>query len=282
MPVSHRPTCLSFRWLSCLALTAAALLSGCAQVPRHGPAASGAGTLSYALSGPPTTPVVVLQSGLGDGLDSWAPVWDLLTDRHRVFALDRPGYGQSAPTSEPRDACHVAAEMHSALRGAKVPPPYLLVGHSLGGLYQYVFSRMYPDETAGLVLLDPTHPEHWATLQRETPEAAAAVRLLRSTVFTSTMRAEFDGQGACLDRIAHEPIKGIPTRLLVSTRFGPLEGESFQRAIGRLRSDWRRLLGAPAVEAVPSSGHYIHRDAPSRVQQAIDDVASGDRPMLRR
>lgn len=281
MPASHRPNCLACQWIACLALTAAGLLSGCVQVPRHEAAASRAGTLSYALAGPPTTPVVVLQSGLGDGIDRWAPVWDLLTPRHRVFAPDRPGYGRSPATSEPRDACHMAAELRSALREANVPPPYLLVGHSLGGLYQYVFARMYPDETAGLVLLDPTHPAHLATLQRETPEAAAAVRLLRSTVFTATMRAEFDDQGACLDRITHEPLKGIPTRLLVSTRFGPLEGEAFQRAIARLRSDWQRLLGAPAVEAVPSSGHYIHHDAPARVQQAIDDIASGD-PMWRR
>ena len=146
------------------ALVGTLLLTACAQVPRQGYASGPSGTMAYALGGPEKAPAVVLQSGLGDGRTTWDRLWPLLTARHRAFALDRPGYGDSPSTTAPRDPCQVARETHAVLHEAKVPPPYLLVGHSLGGLYQFAFARLYPDETAGMRLLDPTHPAHWATL----------------------------------------------------------------------------------------------------------------------
>ena len=244
------------------------LLAACAQVPRQGYTSASSGAMAYALGGPAKTPVVVLQSGLGDGRKTWNTIWPQLTASHRVFALDRPGYGDSPSTTAPRDPCQVARELHAALRDAKVPPPYLLVGHSLGGLYQVVFARQYPDETAGVLLLDPTHPKHWATLQRETPKTAAMVTGLRSTLFTPTMRAEFDAQVQCLDGLLPWPSE-VPARLLFSGRFGPLETDEFQRTLMRLRLDWQQRLGASA-ETVPTSGHYLHRDAPERVVQALN------------
>ena len=224
--------------------------------------------MAYALGGPEMTPVVVLQSGLGDGRATWNTVWPQLTARHRVFALDRPGYGDSPSTTAPRDPCQIARDLHAALREARLPPPYLLMGHSLGGLYQVVFARLYPHETAGVLLLDPTHPAHWSTLQRDTPKTAALLSGLRRTVFTSTMRAEFDAQAQCLDTLPPWP-STVPARLLFSGRFGPLDSDEYQRTLARLRLDWQHLLGAPA-ETVATSGHDLHRDAPERVVQALD------------
>ena len=236
--------------------------------------------MAYALGGPETTPVIVLQSGLGDGRTTWKTVWQQLTARHRVFALDRPGYGDSPSTSAPRDPCQAARELHAALRETHLPPPYLLVGHSLGGLYQVVFARLYPDETAGVLLLDPTHPGHWATLQRETPKTAALVKGLRNTLFTPTMRAEFDAQALCLDGLPPWP-SAVPARLLFSGRFGPLETDEFQRTLMRLRLDWQQRLGASA-ETVQDSGHYLHRDAPERVLQALERALNAaDKPPRR-
>lgn len=256
------------RWMA--ALVGTLLLTACAQVPRQGYTSVSSGAMAYALDGPQKMPVVVLQSGLGDDRQTWSTVWPQLTARHRFFALDRPGYGDSASTSAPRDPCQAARELHAALRDAHVPPPYLLVGHSLGGLYQVVFARLYPQETAGLLLLDPTHPEHWATLQRDSPKTAALLSGLRSTVFTSTMRAEFDAQAQCLDALPPWPSE-VPARLLFSGRFGPLETGEYQGTLARLRLDWQQRLGAPA-ETVSTSGHYLHRDSPERVVQALDQL----------
>lgn len=228
--------------------------------------------MAYALGGPDRPPAVVLQSGLGDGRTTWNTVWPQLTARHRVFALDRPGYGDSPATTAPRDPCQVARELHAALHDAKVPPPYLLVGHSLGGLYQFAFARLYPGETAGMLLLDPTHPEHWATLQRDTPKTAAMVTGLRNTLFTPAMRAEFDAQAQCLDKLPPWP-SNLPARLIFSGRFGPLDNAEYQRVLMQLRADWQQRLGASA-ETVSNSGHYLHRDAPDRVVQALERLLS--------
>ena len=264
--------------LSCVAVLALlGLVAGCAQVPRHGVTSASNSAMAYALDGPPNTPAVVLQSGLGDGRSTWGGIWPQLVSKHRVFAIDRPGYGDSPPSARSRDPCQVATELREALREAQVPPPFLLVGHSLGGLYQYAFARLYPQDTAGLLLLDPTNPAHWATLEKETPATAAALRGLRATVFTPAMRAEFDDQTVCLDRLETLPQPTAPSRLLVSTRHGALEGEAFRSALQSLRRDWQQRLGSPAIEAVPNSGHYVHHDAPKLVAQAIDDMASRGR-----
>ena len=100
-------------------------------------------------------PAVIL-IGAGGGI-GWDHVRNQIAQFAQVVMYDRAGIGQSQPGPAPRDARSIAGELHAALHQANVPPPYLLVGQSLGGLYVQVFAAIYPDETAGLVLVDPTH-----------------------------------------------------------------------------------------------------------------------------
>jgi pimeloyl-ACP methyl ester carboxylesterase len=265
-PAAHRPP-PRFRAAASLSLS---LLAGCAVTPPPSAAPGPEVTMAHSLTGPDTRPVVVLQSGLGDDRTAWRAWWPRLTARHRVFAADRPGYGATPAWDGPHDPCTAARQLHRALRDARVEPPYLLVGHSLGGLYQVAFARMYPQDTAGLLLLDPTHPAHWTTLQRDARPAAAVLAGLRATVFSATMRAEFDAQSQCLDTLPPLPA-GLPARLLFSGRFGPVEGPDYQRTLQALRHDWQRQLGAPA-ETVPDSGHYLQREATLEVNQALEQL----------
>lgn len=257
--------------LSCAA--AATLLPGCAAIPASGVVTESDLPIAYVVSGK-GAPTVVFQSGLGDGKATWGPVMRKLDDSRHVFAYDRPGYGGSAATGVPRDPCAIAREAHDTLRDAHVPGPYVLVGHSLGGLYQYAFARMYPDDVAGLVLLDPTHPDHWAAVQRDAPAAAATLKALRATVFTPTERHEFDQQSACLDQLDARPLLHAPTRILASTDRPALEKGDFEQVLKRLREDWLRLTGASQIEAVARSGHYIQTDRPEAVVAAINAVVA--------
>jgi len=77
----------------------------------------------------------------------------------KVVAYDRAGDGLSDEGITPRDGRNIASELHAALVNAHAPPPYVLVGHSLGGPYARIFAGMYPKEVAGLVLVDPTQEE---------------------------------------------------------------------------------------------------------------------------
>lgn len=219
------------------------------------------------------TRTVLLQSGLGDDAQVWDALRPLLERHYRVVRIDRPGYGASAPTTAPRDPCTIADETRDRLVQAGIAPPWLLVGHSLGGLYQYVFARRHPAETGGLVLLDPTHPAHWTTMQQEAPGLATALRAMRTLAFSDTARAEFDAQAACLDSLDERAPLHRPTRILVSDRPGPLENASFRSMLGRLRLDWLRRLDAPGLQVVWDSGHYLQREVPQDVADAIDAVA---------
>lgn len=229
--------------------------------------------MSYSLSGV-GHPVVVLQSGLGDSRSPWSAVVAKLAPSHAVFTYDRPGYGESSATIDARDACTVATELRSLLKAARVDPPYLLVGHSLGALYQYAFAKLYPSEVAGLVLLDPTHPNHWQRMQRDVPAIATVIGGMRATVFTSAMRREFDDQEKCLERLSSLPPINKPARILTRTRFELVERGAFEAMVHSLEPDWISLVGAAQLERVEGSGHYIQRDQPARVVTAIEAVAA--------
>lgn len=106
------------------------------------------------------SPTIILEAGLGvDASTSWDPVIRDLAGISRVCAYDRGGLLWSEPGPGPRDAERVVAELHALLSASREAPPFVLVGHSLGGLFARVYAGRHPDEVAGLVLVDASHPE---------------------------------------------------------------------------------------------------------------------------
>jgi len=98
---------------------------------------------------------VVIESRLGGPSPEWWPIQDALAGYARVVSYDRAGYGWSDPPVKSRTSIEVARELHAVLQSANVPGPYILVGHSQGGLYVQHFARLFSDEVAGCVFLDP-------------------------------------------------------------------------------------------------------------------------------
>lgn len=107
------------------------------------------------------SPTVVLSSGFGERSSAWAWIAPAVAADARVCAYDRAGQGRSGPAG-PQDGIAVAADLHALLAAAGEPGPYLLAGHSTGGVYAMTFATRYPGETAGLVLLDSASPEQFA------------------------------------------------------------------------------------------------------------------------
>src|SRR5262245_39769715 len=85
-------------------------------------------------------------------------------------ALTMGGHWGSEPGPKPRDARQLALELHSALKQANIPPPYIFVGYSMGGIYSRVFARMFPDEVSGIVFIDPSRRTSWNGWQRNFPK----------------------------------------------------------------------------------------------------------------
>ena len=106
-------------------------------------------------------PTVILETGLGGFATSpdWAWVQPEIAKTTRVCAYDRAGLGWSDPGHLPRDAQHIAADLHALLQNSHTPGPYVLAGWSFGGLYIRAYANQYPGEVAGLVLIDSSSPE---------------------------------------------------------------------------------------------------------------------------
>jgi pimeloyl-ACP methyl ester carboxylesterase len=107
------------------------------------------------------SPTILLESGLMSTVLSWSEVQQTLAQSYRVVCYDRGGLGWSDPGPMPRTAERLVDELHSLLERAEVPPPYVLVGHSFGGLTIPLFAARFPEWTAGMVLVDPVVPAEW-------------------------------------------------------------------------------------------------------------------------
>ena len=112
-------------------------------------------------------PVVLLESGFGPyGSLGWHSVQPLVSEFTTTCSYDRAGYMWSDPGEAPRDGIHAANELHSLLEARSVAPPYVLVGHSGGGVLVRIFDQAFPGEARGFVFVDSGHPEQEKRLPR--------------------------------------------------------------------------------------------------------------------
>jgi pimeloyl-ACP methyl ester carboxylesterase len=105
------------------------------------------------------SPPVILDSGLGDSYISWRKVQPDIAKFTRVCSYDRAGLGYSDPSPQPRTSKVFATELHALLKAAGIAPPYILVGHSMGGFDVRLYASFYRDQVAGMVLVDSSHPD---------------------------------------------------------------------------------------------------------------------------
>ena len=105
------------------------------------------------------SPAVVLDAGSGGFSAQWVRVQREVSGTTRVCSYDRAGMGWSEMGPEPRDAKQISSELHTLLGKASIEEPYVLVGHSFGGMYVRTYAARYPDEVAGVVLVDSSSPK---------------------------------------------------------------------------------------------------------------------------
>ncbi len=132
------------------------------------------------------SPTIVLESGGGnDGL-IWGGVQPELSKTTRVCSYDRAGYGWSDPLPAPRDADHIASELHELLHQANVSGPIVLMGHSIAGIYMRDYASHYPTDLAGIVFVDGSTP-----LQQDNPAFKAVPKGPPDWLRTLLMRSVF-------------------------------------------------------------------------------------------
>jgi pimeloyl-ACP methyl ester carboxylesterase len=114
------------------------------------------------------SPTVVLQAGGGEMSSAFGWIAPAVAGETQVCVYDRAGRGWSEPAESPQDAAQISSDLHTLLDRGNIPGPYLLAGHSFGGLYVLTFAALYPDDVSGLVLIDSTAPASEAPAEATT------------------------------------------------------------------------------------------------------------------
>lgn len=221
-------------------------------------------------------PVVVFDSGLGDGLDVWDATLALLPQDRAFFAYSRPGYGDSAPLATPavaRTAEQAGRHLHAVLRAADLPRPLVLVGHSLGGLHIAKFAALFPRDVAGLVFVDGRPPTFRAACDRAgVAFCGAAGQTPAPDDWPQHIRAEVAGISASEEAAPlPEAIAHIPATIITSTTAWP--GEQGEEGFALWLSTQEAFAsGFHDSRFVRAEGarHYVQREQPELIAREIE------------
>ncbi len=209
-------------------------------------------------------PTIVLEAGLMSTVLSWSDLQRELSHSFRVVSYDRAGLGWSDVGPMPRTADQIVDELHALLERAGIPPPYVLVGHSFGGLTIPLFAARYPDELAGMVLVDPVAPAEW------NPPTDHDRKLTR-------IGAKVCRRAAFLSRIGLIRFVGF----LLSTNMAKKPGAYLVRLISRgtpaesgtVSSPWFSAL--PAKEKAMASVFWVQPKFALTIASQLENLAVG-------
>lgn len=258
----------------------AAHITGRAQQPAERTVDAGGYKLNIA-DGGSGTPLVVFVSGMGEDLSTWHSVQPDVSQFARTLSYDRAGLGKSDPSSNGKSLEQMTSELHALLGAAKIPPPYILVGHSLGGAIIEFFAFTYPHETAGLVLVDPEDGRLLDRLQARMPADQWEARqkmldqmLSQANPAQKAEIAESRASGKIL--AGATPLPPVPTVLLTGTLKDPsFPGNPLEQDLKlELQNEFLATMPHAHHVLVPNSRHYIQEDAPNLVIDAIREVVN--------
>jgi pimeloyl-ACP methyl ester carboxylesterase len=197
------------------------------------------------------SPTVVLQPGAGGTSASMGWVAPAVASQTRVCVYDRVGRGGSEPADAPQDGARVATDLHTLLHRAGIPGPYVLAGHSFGGLYVRIFAAHYPNEVAGLVLIDSTSSQEPA----------------KSVVASTEDEDSYDGVGRFATLVS------LSARVGVARLYGDLVGSTLPA-----RSDELLRYDTAQASSVRSVAEEYLRGGGSHEAASLRDF--GDKPLF--
>lgn len=110
---------------------------------------------------------VIFESGMSDSIEAWAAISDSVAKFASVFMYDRADIGYSEPSYQKRTIPNMVSELKNILEYEKIEPPFVFVGHSMGGYIGRYFASLYPKDVQGLLLLDPSAEAYWQSMSNK-------------------------------------------------------------------------------------------------------------------
>jgi pimeloyl-ACP methyl ester carboxylesterase len=184
--------------------------------------------------------------------------------------------GKSDPGPKPRTSARIVAELHDLLLRARVPPPYVLVGHSFGGLNVRLFASKFPNEVAGLVLVDAT-PEDFPEIADKLQSPSEREKMRTSRAFAPpAFTDELEGMAESAASIRHAPV-APNLRVVVLTASHGDDSAEFRSTWIRLQRRMASLFPNGRQIIAEHSDHYVQFDEPELVIAAIREIVAAAR-----
>jgi pimeloyl-ACP methyl ester carboxylesterase len=211
---------------------------------------------------------IVFESGYGWDLNNWNPIKSHVSKFVNVFLYDRDGIGRSEKSSKPKHSMQIINNLRNLLNKADVKPPYLLVGHSFGGVNVRLFANKYPEEVTGVILLDSVHE---AQNKKMVPLFTEKVQedYLGQFVVEATLK-EFEES---LEQVRGINLGDIPLLVITGgtqshhTNQSMAQWMMLQKELANLSTTSNHLL-------IKEAGHAVHIDKPQIVINAIKEMRS--------
>lgn len=225
-------------------------------------------------------PTVILDAGYGSGAGTWGFVLDEIAASTRVCAWDRPGIGRSESRGV-HSAAATATDLRAVLARVDATPPFIYVGHSLGGVYARIFTAAHRDEVGGIVLIDAYYPD--LALERRVAlpdEYVAAGR--DGTARTASLIArgeELDWEATLAELAATGPLDQ-PTEILAvdqHLRFVGIDPITQESLIDAWEAALEERFPRSRITIAHGSGHMIHLRRPELVIDAVRRLLAGSR-----
>jgi pimeloyl-ACP methyl ester carboxylesterase len=225
------------------------------------------------------TTTVLLIAGFEEGTENWNKVEPAISASARVCSYDRPGTGTSDPPASTQTFASQATDLHALLTAVGEPGPYVVVGHSFGGVEAVTFAAKYPADVIGLVLID-TSPVTWPTVLRSVlddgTETATLLRTFGIGLSDPTKNAEhLDVAASIAEASAIVSLGSVPMAVITAVErqypgLGTTELSRLTDLWNQGQQQWSHLSSAAHVVSVDHTSHHIQLDHPGVV---IDEIA---------
>ena len=255
-------------------------------------------------------PTVLLEAGYGATSLAWGQVQALEAPRRRACAYDRAGYGFSDPGPEPRDGAAIARDLDQALRAARISGPFILVGHSAGGLYVRLFADRRPNDVVGMVLVDPSVEHQDKRLAAAFGPGAGSLSGLRAVAercLTAAERGLLPSSDAALASCAPRPKPDRPAAVTAARLAEAKRTTTWTTELSELDNLWTRTsdevaggrsrygdlplvvltadgtyAGAPPAVRAAAAGFWtsLHQEIAARSSRGVQRTVSGSSHLM--